>query len=45
MHIEAMNWSGLGLAEYAAALGLSPHDRIMAEIISYAIAGHHAGLG
>lgn len=25
MHIEAMNWSGLGFAEYAAALGLSPH--------------------
>lgn len=25
MHVEAMNWSGLGLAEYAAALGLSPH--------------------
>ncbi|MER8523747.1 hypothetical protein NKI48_31785 [Mesorhizobium sp. M0644] len=24
-HVEAMNWSGLGLAEYAAALGLSPH--------------------
>ncbi|MES0096635.1 hypothetical protein [Mesorhizobium sp. M0019] len=22
MHVEAMNWSGLGLAEYAAALGL-----------------------
>jgi transposase-like protein len=25
MHVEAMNWSGIGLAEYAAALGLSPH--------------------
>jgi transposase-like protein len=25
MHVEAMNWSGMGLAEYAAALGLSPH--------------------
>jgi transposase-like protein len=25
MHIEALNWSGMGLAEYAAALGLSPH--------------------
>jgi transposase-like protein len=25
MHIEAMNWSGMGHAEYAAALGLSPH--------------------
>jgi hypothetical protein len=25
MHIEAMNWSGMGLAEYATALGLSPH--------------------
>jgi transposase-like protein len=25
MHIEAMNWSGMGLAEYAAALGLSPN--------------------
>lgn len=23
MHVEAMNWSGMGLAEYAAALGLS----------------------
>jgi transposase-like protein len=26
MHVEAMNWSGMGLAEYAAALGLSPHS-------------------
>jgi transposase-like protein len=25
MHVEALNWSGMGLAEYAAALGLSPH--------------------
>jgi transposase-like protein len=25
MHVEAMNWSGMGLSEYAAALGLSPH--------------------
>ena len=25
MHIEAMNWSGMGHAEYAAALDLSPH--------------------
>jgi transposase-like protein len=25
MHIEAMNFSGMGHAEYAAALGLSPH--------------------
>jgi transposase-like protein len=25
MHVEAMNWSGMGLAEYAAALRLSPH--------------------
>ncbi|MER8583234.1 transposase [Mesorhizobium sp. M1423] len=24
-HVEAMNWSGLGLAKYAAAFGLSPH--------------------
>jgi hypothetical protein len=24
MHIEALNWSGMGHAEYAAALGLSP---------------------
>lgn len=24
MHVEAMNWSGLGPAEYAVALGLSP---------------------
>jgi len=26
MHIEAMNFSGMGHAEYAAALGLSPHS-------------------
>ena len=25
MHVEAMNWSDMGHAEYAAALGLSPH--------------------
>jgi hypothetical protein len=25
MHVEAMNWSGMGHAGYAAALGLSPH--------------------
>jgi hypothetical protein len=25
MHVEAMNWSGMGNAEYAAALGLSPY--------------------
>src|SRR5947207_7730180 len=25
MHVEAMNWSGMRHAEYAAALGLSPH--------------------
>ncbi len=25
MHVEAMNWSGMGLAEYAGALGLSPY--------------------
>ncbi|MER8784295.1 hypothetical protein NKH60_24095 [Mesorhizobium sp. M1006] len=25
MHVEAMNWSGMGYAEYAAALGLSRH--------------------
>ena len=24
MHVEAPNWSSIGLAEYAAALGLSP---------------------
>lgn len=24
MHVEAMNWSGMGVREYAAALGLSP---------------------
>jgi hypothetical protein len=33
MHVEAMNWSGMGVGEYAAALSLSPrslrkwHDR------------------
>jgi transposase-like protein len=26
MHVEAMNFSGMGYAEYAAALGLSPHS-------------------
>ena len=26
MHVESMNWSGMGHAEYAAALGLSPHS-------------------
>ena len=26
MHVEAMNWSGMGHAEYAAALGLSSHS-------------------
>ena len=26
MHIEAINWSGMGRAEYAAVLGLSPHS-------------------
>jgi transposase-like protein len=26
MHVEAMNWSGMGHAEYAAALGLSPYS-------------------
>jgi hypothetical protein len=26
MHVEAMNFSGMGHAEYAAALGLSPHS-------------------
>ncbi len=26
MHVETMNWSGMGHAEYAAALGLSPHS-------------------
>jgi hypothetical protein len=26
MHIEAMNFSGMGHAEYAAAFGLSPHS-------------------
>jgi hypothetical protein len=25
MHVEAMNWSGMGFAEYAGALGLPPH--------------------
>lgn len=25
MHVEAMNFSGIGHAEYAAALDLSPH--------------------
>jgi hypothetical protein len=25
MHVEAMNFSGMGHAEYAAALDLSPH--------------------
>src|SRR3974390_2399163 len=25
MHVEALNWSGMGLAEYATALGLSLH--------------------
>ncbi|TJV14150.1 MAG: transposase [Mesorhizobium sp.] len=25
MHVEALNWSGMGHAEYAAALGLSRH--------------------
>jgi transposase-like protein len=25
MHVEALNWSGMGLSEYAAALGLSLH--------------------
>ena len=25
MHVEAMNFSGIGHPEYAAALGLSPH--------------------
>jgi hypothetical protein len=25
MHMEAMNWSGMGHAEYAAALGFPPH--------------------
>ena len=25
MHVEAINFSGMGHAEYAAALGLSPH--------------------
>jgi hypothetical protein len=24
MHVEAMNWSGMGVREYAAALRLSP---------------------
>lgn len=26
MHVEAMNWSGMGVREYAAALQLSPHS-------------------
>jgi transposase-like protein len=26
MHVEAMNWSGMGHAEYAAALDLSPYS-------------------
>jgi hypothetical protein len=26
MHVEAMNWSGMGHAEFAAALGLSPYS-------------------
>jgi len=26
MHVEAMNFSGMGHAEYAAAFGLSPHS-------------------
>jgi hypothetical protein len=26
MHVEAMNFSGMGHAEYAAALSLSPHS-------------------
>jgi hypothetical protein len=25
LHVEAMNWSGMGHPEYAAALGLSRH--------------------
>jgi hypothetical protein len=25
MHVETMSWSGMGHAEHAAALGLSPH--------------------
>ena len=25
MHVEAMNWSGMGVREYAAGLRLSPH--------------------
>jgi len=25
VYMEVMNWSGMGRAEYAAALGLSPH--------------------
>jgi hypothetical protein len=25
MHVEAMNWSGMGVREYAAALSLSPY--------------------
>lgn len=26
MHVEAMNWSGMGVRQYAAALQLSPHS-------------------
>ena len=26
MHVEAMNWSGMGLRAYAAAMQLSPHS-------------------
>lgn len=26
MHVEAMNWSGMGLSEYASAMFLSPHS-------------------
>jgi hypothetical protein len=26
MHVEAMNWSGLSLREYAAELNLSPYS-------------------
>jgi hypothetical protein len=25
MHVEAMNWSGMGVREYASGLRLSPH--------------------
>jgi hypothetical protein len=34
MHVEAMNWSGMGHAEYAAALGLSPHASHKCAIVS-----------